>query len=215
MNKGLETILLRNAFYRDNYKRAVLVTLLLFAVNCVLLWGIFYKMTHPPKPQYFAATADGRILNTHPLSDPVVTDNFVVQWTAKQVRAAFSQDYLHWREQLQDVSGSFTPDGWRYFLESMKKSNNLNTLVSKKMVANAEITSAPEIVQKAIVSGHFAWKIKMPILVTYTNGRDTIPLPLDVTVIVLRVPVQDYPQRIAINNFLPVPRSTGLQQSEY
>ena len=207
-NGALETILLRNAFYRDNYTRAAIMVIVLVGVNLALVWGIFYKVTNPPPPQYFATTADGRIINTNPLKDPVVSDSFVLQWTANRVRQAFSQDYIHWRQQLQEASSAFTPQGWRYFLSSMKASNNLETLVNLKMVSNAEIIGAPRIVGTAILSGRFAWKIQMPVLVTYANSERTIPTPMDVTLIVVRMSVKDYPARIAINNFLPEPRQS-------
>lgn len=206
---GLEMVILRNAFYRDNYHRALIALFFMLVVNVILACAIFYKISTPPSPQYFAVTADGRILGSRALTDPIVTDSFVLQWTADNVRAAFSQDYIHWREQLGLVQNAFTPGGWTYFLQSMKDSNNLKTLVGLKMVSNAEVTGSPQIVQKAIIAGHYAWKIQMPILVTYSNGTRDIPMPLDVTVIVLRMPVQDYPQNIAINNFLPVPRGSG------
>lgn len=209
---GVEMIVLRNAFYRDSYRRVLLGVLLMVVVNVILAGAIVYKVFNPIPSQYFAATAEGRIINVHPLSDPSVTDSYVLQWTADHTRAVFSQDFVHWRKQLTDAATAFTPDGWTYFLASMKSSNNLKTLTAKKMVSNATITSAPTILEKEVVGGHFAWKIQMSILVTYTNGTESIPMPLKVTIIVLRMPVKDYPQRIAINNFLPEPIDTADQQ---
>ena len=209
---ALELILLRNAFYRDNYRRAIVALLLLIVVNCILAGAIFYKIMSPPKPQYFAATADGRMINWHPLSDPVVKDDFVLQWAANATRRAFSLDYIHWRHQLQEASNDFTPQGWKNFLQALKKSNNLKTLTTLKMVSNAVITGAPRIVEKEVINGVYAWKIQMPILVTYQNAGKSIPMPIKVTLIVLRVPVQHDPDRIAINNFLPVPQKTTAQR---
>ncbi len=200
---GLELVMLRNAFYRDAYRRVVLLVILLFFVNCGLAVAIVINYLNPPKPQYFATTAQGQIINIHKLTDPVVTDSYVLQWASNAVRQAFSADYIHWRKQLQDASANFTPDGWRYFLSALKSSNNLNTLVDMKMVSGAQLTSAPEITQKMVINGHYVWKLQMPLLITYTDGKQTINMPWNVTVIVARMPVKDYPQRIAINNFLP------------
>lgn len=211
---GLELVMLRNMFYRDSYRRALMALLLLIAVNVVLAGVVVFLEFTPPKPQYFPTTADGRIIHWHPLNDPVVTDNFVLQWAANAVRQAFSLDFIHWRSQLQTASGDFTPSGWKYFLQSLKSSNNLTTLTQLKMVSNATITGAPQLLEKEVISGVFAWKIKVPILVTYTNAARTIPLPLMVTLIVLRVPVQQSAARIAINNFLPVPRKTTQSELE-
>lgn len=211
-NQGaLELIVMRNMFYRDNYRRALFALLLLIVINLGLLMAVIYKIMNPPPPQYFATTADGRMINWHPLNDPVVTDDFVLQWSVNAVEKAFSQDYIHWRQQLQEASNYFTPEGWRYFLQSLKQSNNLDTLTNLKMVSDASVTGAPQILQKAVVDGVYAWKIQMPILVSYSNLNKTIPMPMKITLIVLRVPVEQSPDRIAINNFLPVPEQTGEQ----
>ncbi len=204
--EGLAFIVHRNLFYRDKYRRVRFAVFLALFIDLLLIAGIAYNWTHPTPPRYFATTADGKIIPLSPLSKPVVSDDYVIQWTANQVRATFSVDYIHWREQLQRAAGSFTISGWRYFLTSLKRSNNLKTLIALKMVSSASITGSPQILEKAIINGHFAWKIQMPILVTYVNGGRTIPMPMDVTVIVLRMPVKDYPFHIAINNFLPVIR---------
>lgn len=209
---ALELVMLRNMFYRDNYKRALLALFLLVVVNCMLGAAIFYKFTHPTPPKYFATSGDGRIIAWHPLKDPAVTDDFVLQWSAKAVRQAFNLDYIHYRQQLQTASSDFTPFGWKYFLQKLKSSNNLKTLTSLKMVSNAKITGAPRIIAKEPVDGRYAWKIQMPILVTYSNAHRVIPMPLNVTLIVLRVPVTESPSRIAINNFLPVPQKTAEQK---
>lgn len=199
---GLKLLLLRNAFYRDNYRLAVLLLCLLLGVNVILGAGLLYRWVHPVPPEYFATTADGRIIMLHPLSDPVVSDDFVLQWATDAVHKAFTLDYLHWREQLQEASNNFTSDGWKWFLNSLQSTNNLKTLTDLQMVSNAVVTAAPQIQEKRVVGGHYAWKIQMPLLVTYTAKERNIEMPMQVTVIVVRVPVEDYPQRIAINNFL-------------
>ncbi len=208
-NEGLKLIILRNAFYRDNYRRALIAALLVFVFNCVLVGLIFYQWENPPPPEYFATTADGRIIMLHPLSDPVLPDDFVLQWATNSVHKAFSLDYVHWREQLQDASNNFTPDGWKWFLNSLKSTNNLKTLTDLKMVSDATVTGSPQVQEKAVIDGHFAWKITMPILVAYTSEGHNINMPMNVTLIVIRMPVQDYPQRIAINNFLAQTISTN------
>jgi len=197
---GLEMVIMRNAFYRDHYYQVLFSVALMMLVNCFLAFAIVYKWQHPAQPQYFATTADGRIIKIHALDDPAVSDDFVVQWAADALRKSFSLDYLHWKDQLQEAQSNFTPDGWNYFTDALKKSNNLKTLVELKMVSNIEMTGAPEIVTKAVVGGHYAWNIRIPVLLTFTNGTKTIKTPINFTVIVLRESTQYYPQKIAINN---------------
>lgn len=210
-NGALELVTLRNAFYRDHYRRAVIALWILMVINGLLVVMIVDKMVSLPKPQYFATTADGRMINWHPLTDPAVPDRFVTQWAANAVRQAFSVDFVHWRHQLQQASNNFTHYGWTTFLDALKKSNNLTTLTHLKMVSDATITGAPKILKEEVINGRYAWKVELPILIVYKNAQRSIPMPMEVTLIVLRIPVQENPSRIAINNFLPVPRASAMQ----
>src|SRR3990167_4541085 len=142
--EGLKLVLLRNEFYRDNYRKAAMAFLLLIILNAILAAAVFYKMTHPAKPQYFAITDDGKIISLYALSDPMLSNDKVLQWSTVAARKAFALDFLHWREQLQDASNYFTPDGWKYFLTALQQTNNLKTLADLKMVSDATITGAPE-----------------------------------------------------------------------
>ena len=125
---GLQLVLERNSFYKEGCRRLKFIIIVLISATVVLSISILFKAFHQAQPQYFAVTPNGRILQIYPLSKPVVTDSYVLQWTANQVRLSFAQDYLHWHQQLGDVQSSFTPDGWRYFISSLKSSNNLKTL---------------------------------------------------------------------------------------
>ena len=65
---GVEMILTRNMFYRDQYRRIKSAILFLLLINCALVVGLSYKLTHPPEPQYFATTSSGEIINVYKLS---------------------------------------------------------------------------------------------------------------------------------------------------
>ena len=78
VNGGLDLVLTRNAFYRDKYYFTFFITIFLLFVVVVLFCIAYYFAFYPSKPQYFATTADGRMIRVHQLSDPVVPDDFVL-----------------------------------------------------------------------------------------------------------------------------------------
>lgn len=201
---ALPLVLLRNHFYRDQYKSSVIVLLFLLALNALLVLAVLEQVMSPPPPVYFATTSTGEIIKWQPLDAPVVQESTVTQFVTDAVMTSFSLDYLHFRAQLQRASAYFTPYGWKTFLAAFKKSNNLTTLVDLKMVSDVKITGAPQVIQKAIVDGRYAWKVSLPVVMTYTGASRTIPMTMNLNLIVLRVSVKDNPNRIAINNFLPV-----------
>ena len=206
---ALNLVILRNIFYKDGYKRVLFAVLLLLVMDVMLGYYIVYKYFSPPKPQYFAATASGRILKSYSLVDPVLSDQQVLQWTSVAVRRIYQIDFVHWHNQLQIASNYFTSAGWRYFSDALTKSNNLNTIKSLKMVSSISITGSPKIIEKDIISGRYAWKVEVPVQVLYQNNSSpSIRQQFGITLIVVRVPVVNNPDRIAINNFIPTVSET-------
>lgn len=203
---GLFVVMMRNEFYRDNFYTIRFAIILLILLNSVLGLVIFFKAIKPPPPKFFSTTADGRLIKLHPLYSPQdISDNLVIQWASDAVREAFSLDYIHWRKQLQTASKHFTSDGWKWFLDSLKQSNNLKTLRELKMVSNVSLTGSPRIARKAVVSNTYVWEVKMPLLLEYVSANPTVSkinMPWMVTLVVVRMPRSYYPQGIAINNFL-------------
>lgn len=208
---GLETVILRNAFYKDHYYRAHFALIVMIVLNVLLAGGLYYKVKHPRTPEYFAATDEGRIVMMYPLSDPGVSNDFLLQWAASTARRAFSLDFLHWRQQLQDLSANFSTTGWTSFNSQLKASNNLRTLEDLQMVSDAQITGAPQIVRQAVINDRYVWKVTMPLLVSYKNINKSIPQTVQLTMVIIRVPITEAPYGLAINMFVADTGSDGQQ----
>ena len=199
--EALETIMLRNSFYNDQYKSTLVLFLMAIIINILLALGILYVAGHPPAPQYFPATNDYKLIELHPLTDPTVTDQFVAQWASLAAQRAYNLDYVHWQSQMQDSSAYFTDMGWHDFLATMQNSGNLRSLLDLHLVSIAKVTGTPQIENEMVVSGHYAWKVSVPMEVIY-KGDKSITQTMQLTLIVLREPAAKYPQRIAINNYI-------------
>lgn len=198
---ALELIVLRNQFYNDHYKSSFYCFLIVLTVNVLLLLSILHVLSHPPRPEYFPATNDYHLIELHPLSDPTVSDKVVMQWASLAAQRAYNLDYVHWQSELQDASADFTDSGWSNFIDSMKNSNNLKSITDLKLVSSAKITGAPEITNEAVVDGRYAWKLHVPMEVTF-QGKKSITQTMMLTLIVIRAHVSQYPDRIAINNYI-------------
>jgi len=199
---ALEQVRLRNNFYRDNYRRVLAVLLIMVLVNVCLVAVIIYQLTHPTPSQYFATSAEGRVIPLHPLSQPVVTQSALLQWAARAAVAAYTYNFVDYRAQLQEASDYFTPQGWSNFEDALKGSRNLETVLARKLVVTAVPTGAPIILDQAPINGRYAWKVQMPILVTYQSASTTYQQPLVVSMLITRVPDIDRPDGIAIAQFV-------------
>ncbi len=206
---ALETVRLRNNFYRDNYRRVVFALALMILINIALIGMLAYVISHRPMPVYFATTADGKIIQLYPLSDPVVSKAELLTWATVAATSANTYSFVNYRQELQNASQFFTPNGWNEFQAALKRTRNLETVIAKKLVVNAVATGAPVILDQGIINGAYAWRIQLPILMTYESANTKIPQPAMVTMVVTRVPTLDTPKGIAISEFNMSERPLG------
>jgi intracellular multiplication protein IcmL len=210
---ALELVRLRNNFYRDNYRRAVLALLLLILVNIGLGGIIAYLVTHRPAPQYFATTADGKIIPIYALSEPVVNTADLLQWATQAATAVFTYNFVNWRDELQRASENFTPEGWKNFQDALERSRNLELIISKKLVSSAVATGAPVVLEQGILGDRYAWKIQVPVLITYESANYRTRQSVLVTMLVTRVSTLNNPKGIAISAFYSTEKPINPSES--
>lgn len=198
---ALERVRLRNNFYRDNYRRVLLVLLLMAIVNVALIGFVTYQVVQRPEPKFFATTANGTLIPIQPLDKPMVSAAALRQWANRAAVRAYTYDFVHYRGQLEVASEYFTPTGWRSFERSLMSSRNLKTVISKKLVVGAVATGAPVILDQMVIHGRYAWKVSMPLLVTYQSASMRTQQSLIVNMVITRVPTIDYPTGVAIAQF--------------
>jgi intracellular multiplication protein IcmL len=197
-----ELVQLRNAFYRDNHQRILMALLVMLVVSVALVFVVFFQLTHRPIPQYFAISSDGKMVKLHPLSEPAISNSVLLQWAVVAATTTYSYDFVNYRSALQNVQNKFTPDGWSNFERALRSTRILETVVSKKLIVSAVATGAPVIEEQGMLDGAYAWKVNLPLLVTYQSSNELTQQPLIITMIISRVPVVNYPDGIAIVSFV-------------
>jgi len=207
---ALTAVALRNNFYRDGQRKMILVLLVSMLANVILASMLIYIITHPPAPKYFATSINGRIVPLFPLNEPNQSDPAILQWANQAAIAAFTYNFVNYRTELQASSGFFTSDEWTRFLTALEQSNNLDAVKAKKMIVSAVATRAPIILQKGILNGSYAWRVQMPILVTFQSASEFAQQNNVVTMTITRVPTLNSPRGIGISQFVVGPASGGV-----
>ncbi|KTD67791.1 MULTISPECIES: type IVB secretion system apparatus protein IcmL/DotI [Legionella] len=207
---SLTVVALRNKFYKDSQRKVMLALLIALVVNIVLAALLVYMITHPPAPKYFATSINGRITPLFPLSEPNQSDSAVLQWANQAAIAAFTYNFVNYRDELQASSGFFTAEGWDQFLSALQQSNNLDAVKAKKLIVSAVATRAPIILQKGVLNGNFSWRVQMPILVTYQSASEFTQQNNVVTMLITRVSTLNSPRGIGISQFVVGPATGGV-----
>lgn len=198
----LATVTARNDFYRDSYRKVLVALNLSILAFIILLGAIFYILSNPPQPRYFATYADGKLVPLIPLNQPNVSQSALQQWANTAVIAVNTYDFFNYRDQLQKASDYFTTDGWQAYLDELKASRNLNAVIEKKLVVSAVATRAPTILRQGIIDGAYSWVVQIPVLVTYQSASQYSQQSLIVTLMIKRISTLTNPNGIGIANYI-------------
>ncbi len=209
---AVSAVIMRNNFYRDGQRKMILILLFSIIANVILASMLTYVILHPPEPRYFATSINGRITPLVALNAPNQSDSAILQWANQAAIATFSYNFVNYRSELVAASGFFTAEGWDQFVSALGASNNLEAVKAKKLVVSAVATSAPVILQKGVLNGRYAWRIQMPMLVTYQSASEFSQQTLNVTMLVTRVDTLNSPRGIGIAQFVSAP-ATGTVTS--
>lgn len=149
-----------------NFLRATRVFTIAGLALCLYLIGVSAQPDQ--KASAFCACNQKQI----PLYEPNLTNTQLLNWATEAAVTSFTFDYEHFRAQLQSAASFFTPAGWQLFISGLQKSNNLNIIQKYQLVGSAIPYDKPTITWLGQVSGVFAWKVDVPLLVIYKNDAN-------------------------------------------
>ena len=205
---ALEIISERNRFYQINYRRVLKALVFSFIVMILLIILDATLLAYEKKPLYFATTHGWQIQKLYPLDSPVLSDQQLLQWSEKAVISIYNFNFVNYRKQLQDASIYFTNNGYTDFMQALKGSNNLETVKEKKLLVSAVVTDQPVIIAQGLIGTTYAWRVQMPILITWQSASYHQPQRELITLVIERQSTLEKPEGVAINQFIGAPLSS-------
>ena len=194
-------VLLKNNFIqqRDLGRRISTLAVVGFGVGLLGMALAVVAVLSKPQPSYFAVSPTLSVIRLTPLSEPYISQQGLLDWTADAVCKTLALDFAHYRAQLDAVLSDYTPDGYKQVISQLESSGTLNMIKTQRIVTTAVPTAAPVIVSSGVLNGAYAWKIQFPLLVSYeTSGNSSNRQSLVATVLVTRVPTVYNPRGVAI-----------------
>ncbi|TAK74360.1 MAG: hypothetical protein EPO11_06990 [Gammaproteobacteria bacterium] len=189
----LSIIFARNAFYQRLHFLVLGALALSIIVNGFLVWALYFLIKNPFQPLYFATDSVGRLIQLVPVDQPNMKVEEVAAIAVEAVQAAYSYDYVNYRDQLQRAQRYFTTYGWSSYMKALTESNNLVAMTNRKQIVIAQVVGAPELVVQRILAGAYAWKFKMPVLITYWeppyDNKSKVVNALEVSIVLQRQPI--------------------------
>jgi len=203
----IDTVYLRSDFYRDRYRRLVLIFFVTLSIIVLLSSFILYIFLNPPPKIYFRAKSVGPAHSDLKLFDYGLTESAnntdadVLQWITDAVYHTFTLDYINYTTELEESRGQYTDLGWNDFVTTLTSLGMLDQIVKHQYITQASARSAPNILKKGIVNDIYTWKITLPILIYFANGMDIYKREYTLDILVQRAASELYPRGMAIAAF--------------
>ncbi len=199
---ALETVKLRNNFYRDSYRRVVMALIITLVIIAGLVYTVYWQITHRPTPKYFASTANGRIIPLIPLNSPNMNGKAIRSWAVEAAVAAYSYNFVNFRQVFNDNQKYFTSNGWDAFLKQLQSSGNLDAVQKRKLIVSAVPRGVPVIQNQGVLNGRYFWRVQVPMLVTYQSQSETFHSDLLATLTIRRISTLTRSDGIGIDSFI-------------
>ncbi len=202
-HKALNTVVTRNAFYRDGYRNlSRLVLIQGLAVVGLIIALVVTISASKPQDRFFATTSDGRLVRMIPLGQPNLNDAALVSWSARAASEIMTFGFHDYQRRLQESSTYFTRRGWQSFTEALDRARIIETVEQNQQIVTAAPQQAPVIIQQGLINGIYRWVVELPLIVTYQSGSSQQSDVIKVRLIIVRVSTLDNPSGIGIQQWI-------------
>lgn len=186
--KGLNTRLIKSIY-------------ICMGMNVIVVLTCFFCFTHRLAPEFYSTSVNDKVELLTAMDMPNTSDQAVTDWASLVAISCFSFDFVNYQKQLNSLSVYFTENGWVGFTNSLKQSNIVDAVIGKKLIVNAVITKSPVILEKGSLNGQYAWRVQIPLLVTYQAASDFSSENILINILVRRISTLDSYKGIGIEQF--------------
>ena len=147
----------RNNYYRDAYRFVVTLLVFLSILGVILVSTLGYMAMKQKQPKYYVTTTNGDVTPIHSLSQPGVTNNYLMKWSSLVALGVLSLDFGQTESQLNTQRIKFTSDGWKKLQAAFESSGFLKDINNNKIVTSAVVNGPVVIPVRSVIAGHYTW----------------------------------------------------------
>lgn len=187
-------------WYRKTMPWALSIAASSLAILCVSLLLNVYFILSNPEPKYFAVTSDLRVKQMTPLSQPVMSRTGLMNWVTQAVTETLSLNFVHWRQQLTKARSAYTNKAFNSLVNSLLESGNMDYIRENRLTVSVSAPKAPVMLATGYIGDSKAWKIQVPLVLTYESSKGTASTQkLVATIVVKRVSTLTNKRGVAID----------------
>lgn len=199
----LESVVVRNSYYRDGYRMLLNVAVIeAFVIIALVSALILVLVGARPQKYFFATTEDGRLIPIVSLDQPNLSAPAIVAWAAQSASETMTFGFHDYRRRLQESSRHFTRRGWESFTKALQRSGIIDSVTTNRQVLTATPSGAPTLISEGVVNGRYEWQIEVPILISYEFGSTSRQSSMRLRLLVVRVPQLENANGIGIEQWI-------------
>lgn len=171
--RSAEKVVSRNLAVSSIYRKLIglaFVATLAAVISVVAAMSLAAKRV---PPQFVPVLADGRVLPLIPLDRPNLSQARLAEFSLEAIHALNTYDYINWIDQLNAAQVYFSPGGWMGYQEELMSVDTMKAVEARKMVVSVTPQGEVRVVQEGKISGVYAWRVEVPVLIRYTAHTGT------------------------------------------
>lgn len=189
------------SFYQNYFKALIVLLVISIVVIVVMVALIIYQILNRPLPEFAAIAPNNQkmILTSYP--EPNLLPGTLLRWGSKAAVAAYTFDFVNYRQQMVNAALFFTTGGWEDFQYSLGPL--INQITQKQLFVNGVVSGDPVIANQGPLPGKgHVWRLQIPFLVTYQTAEAVRKQNFLVSLTVVRIPTNVDPIGIGVDQFV-------------
>lgn len=200
---GGQMVALRNQSVYAIYRKVISLTMVTVVMAVISVGTAVHFKNKKIPPKYVPVSETGVVVQPVPLNKPNQDNGTVAEYALKAIRAVNTYDYINWRDQLQNASVYFTPDGWGDYVKQFGAVDTIKAVQDRRMIVSVQPTGEVKVVRQAVAeNGTYVWVLEAPIEITYTAHTSSLSGGTTqrglVTLYIIRQPTTVNPKGIGI-----------------
>lgn len=182
----------------------------LLAFICI---GIFYvssKKIVPPNLIFLYE--NGKYTAISSMSLPNQSHEAIKDWAREAVQKTYNFNFSNFDSNLASAKIYFTDDAWDVYTNAFLKSDIVKAVKRDKMTVSVVVKEDPIIETTAAGrGGEFAWKLILPVTLSFSGDIPTEARDLVMRITVVRVPTVDNPKGLGVVQMSSSPMQVGAK----
>lgn len=152
---------------------------------------------------YYAMSPDKKLVRMTGLNMSNMTNQAILSWATTSITEIMTMGFGDLDIKVPKQRRRFTATGWKAYIKAFVQEGIGETFKQNQLVLTTVPSNTPVIVyQGPNADDVYEWIVQMPVIMTYaTNGDVTSEKRTIISLTIIRVPVEENPYGIAIDNW--------------